>query len=157
MWPFYSLQEWKEGKLSWEAMVMEHGGVCQPCLAPPSVALGRVLAFWFSQRFLGLEGPLWVEQEAEQWSLAKLRNELTLLRLQNPINSYSDHNWMYFKNKAQELPQWSSGWTSLSNAGDVGLTLGQGTKIPHTRGQQEKPLGHNEDPAQYKKKIFLIN
>ena len=55
---------------------------------------------------------------------------------------------MDFKNKAQELPQWSSGWNLLSIAGDVGLTLGQGTKIPHTRGQQEKPPGHNEDPVQ---------
>ena len=43
-----------------------------------------------------------------------------------------------------------------SNAGDVGLIPGWGTKIPHAMGklssQLEKPTGHNEHSVQQKPK-----
>ena len=46
---------------------------------------------------------------------------------------------------------------SPSNAGDAGLILGQGTKIPHVTGPATKPTTETtesacEDPAQPKKK-----
>ena len=46
---------------------------------------------------------------------------------------------------------------SPSNAGDAGLILGQGTKIPHATGPATKPTTKTtesacEDPAQPKKK-----